>query len=50
MLIPEEEDSKEISQFSVISLLSVEGTIFFSTVAKWLDDFFCKNGITWTAL
>ena len=42
--IPKEEDSKTISQFRIISLLSVEGKIFFSIVAKRLADFFLKNG------
>lgn len=31
--IPEEENSSKIEQFGVISLLSVEGKIFFSIVA-----------------
>ncbi|XP_073720025.1 uncharacterized protein [Misgurnus anguillicaudatus] len=42
--IPKEEDSKTISQFRIISLLSVEGKIFFSIVAKRLAEFFLKNG------
>lgn len=42
--IPKEEDSKNISQFRIISLLSVEGNIFFSILAKQLADFFLKNG------
>jgi len=42
--IPKEEDSKIISQFRIISLLSVEGKIFFSIVAKRLAEFFLKNG------
>ena len=42
--IPKEEDSKNISQFRIISLLIVEGKIFFSIVAKRLADFFLKNG------
>lgn len=38
--IPKEEDSKTISQFCIISLLSVEGKIFFfGTVAKRLVEF-----------
>lgn len=41
--IPKEEDSKNISQFRIISLLSVEGKIFFSIVAKRLADFLLKN-------
>ncbi len=43
VLIPREEDSKEISQFRIITLLSVEGKIFFSIEAKQLADFFLKN-------
>lgn len=43
VLIPKEEDSKEISQFRIISLLSVEGKIFFGIVPKRLADFFLKN-------
>ncbi|GAA6109066.1 uncharacterized protein LOC109140823 [Tachysurus ichikawai] len=42
--IPKEVDSKTISQFRIISLLSVEGKIFFSIVAKRLAEFFLKNG------
>lgn len=41
--IPKEEDSKDISQFRIMSLLSVEGKIFFSIVAKRLAVFFLKN-------
>ncbi|KAK0134731.1 Retrovirus-related Pol polyprotein from type-2 retrotransposable element R2DM [Merluccius polli] len=42
--IPKEEDSKNISQFRIISLLSVEGKIFFSIIAKRLALFLLKNG------
>lgn len=42
--IPKEEDSKTISQFKIISLLSVEGKIFFSIAMKQLAEFFLKNG------
>ncbi|XP_077083545.1 uncharacterized protein LOC143736754 isoform X1 [Siphateles boraxobius] len=42
--IPKEEDAKEISQFRIVSLLSVEGKIFFNIVARRLADFFLKNG------
>ncbi|GAA6088617.1 uncharacterized protein LOC109140547 [Tachysurus ichikawai] len=42
--IPKEEDSKTISQFRIISLLSVEGKNFFSIVAKRLAEFFLENG------
>eukprot|EP00064_Thunnus_orientalis_P012462 superscaffoldBa00001914_g12497 len=37
------EDPTNISQFRIISLLSVEGRIFFSIVAKRLVDFLLKN-------
>ncbi len=42
--IPKEEDSKKIDQFRIISLLSVEGKIFFSIVARRLTDFLSSNG------
>ncbi len=32
--IPKEEDSKSIEQFHIISLLSVEGKIFFKIMAS----------------
>ncbi len=32
--VPKETDSSEINQFQAISLLSVEGKIFFSVLAK----------------
>lgn len=41
--IPKEEVSKTINQFRIISLLSVEGKIFFSIAAKWLSDFLASN-------
>ena len=43
VLIPKEEDSKKIGQFRMISLLSVEGKIFFSIVARRLSDFLSSN-------
>lgn len=43
VLIPKEEDSKRIDQFRMISMLSVEGKIFFSLVARWLSDFLSSN-------
>ncbi|KAJ8356215.1 hypothetical protein SKAU_G00190090 [Synaphobranchus kaupii] len=42
--IPKEEDSRRIDQFRIISLLSVEGKIFFSIVARRLADFLSNNG------
>ncbi|XP_063058826.1 uncharacterized protein LOC134452393 [Engraulis encrasicolus] len=41
--IPKEEDSKDISQFRTISLLSVEGKIFFSVLSRRLTEFLLKN-------
>lgn len=42
-MIPKEEDSQKIDQFRMISLLSVEGKIFFRVVARWLSDFLSRN-------
>lgn len=42
--IPKEEDSKNINQFRIISLLNVEGKIFFSVAARRLTDFLSNNG------
>lgn len=41
--IPKEEDSKNIDQFRIISLLSVEGKIFFSILARLLTDFLSSS-------
>lgn len=41
--IHKEVDSKNINQFQIISLLSVEGKIFFSIVAKRLAELFLMN-------
>lgn len=41
--IPKDKDSKKIDQFRIISLLSVEGKIFFSIVARRLADFLSSN-------
>lgn len=41
--IPKEEDSKNINQFRMISLLSVEGKLFFSIVSRRLTKFLLKN-------
>ncbi|XP_061733213.1 uncharacterized protein LOC133536595 [Nerophis ophidion] len=41
--IPKEEKSKNINQFRTISLLSVEGKIFFSLMARRLTDYLLKN-------
>ncbi len=41
--IPKEENSKNINQFRTISLLSVEGKVFFSIVSQRLTEFLLKN-------
>ncbi len=41
--IPKEENSKNINQFRTISLLSVEGKVFFSIVSRRLAEFLLKN-------
>lgn len=41
--IPKGEESSNIRQFHVISLLSVEGKIFFMIMAQRLTDFLLKN-------
>lgn len=41
--IPKEEDSSNIEQFRIISLLSVEGKIFFKIVSQRLNEFLLKN-------
>lgn len=43
MWIPTKEDSKSISQFRTISLLSVKGKIFFSILSRRLTEFLLKN-------
>ena len=41
--IPKEERAKKINQFRCISLLNVEGKIFFSLLSRLLVDFLLKN-------
>lgn len=41
--IPKEENSEKIDQFRMISLLSVEGKIFFSVMATRLTEYFLEN-------
>lgn len=41
--IPKEENSKNMDQFQSISLLSVEGNIFFSIISSRLTEFLLKN-------
>lgn len=43
ILIPKEKDSSDISQFRQISLLNVEGKIFFSVVARRLTTYLERN-------
>ena len=42
-LVPKEKNSESINQFRTISLLSVEGKIFFSILSKRLTHFLTKN-------
>ncbi|XP_060589724.1 uncharacterized protein LOC132744948 [Ruditapes philippinarum] len=42
-LIPKEKNSKNITQFRTISLLSVEGKIFFSILAKRMTTYMIEN-------
>ena len=42
-LIPKEKNSKDIGQFRTISLLNVEGKIFFSILAKRLTTYMVEN-------
>ncbi|XP_039590572.1 uncharacterized protein LOC120514312 [Polypterus senegalus] len=42
--IPKEENSTKLEHFRSISLLSVEGKIFFSILARRMTDFLLKNG------
>ena len=41
--IPKEKDSKGLNQFRPISLLNVEGEIFFSIMASMLTEFVMSN-------
>lgn len=42
--IPKEENSRHIKQLCTISLLSVEGKIFFSVLSRRLTEFVLQNG------
>ena len=42
--IPKEQDSKSISQFRPISLLNVEGKVFFAVMARRLTEYLTCNG------
>ena len=44
ILIPKEKDFRKIDQFRPISLLNVEGKIFFGVIAKRMTRFMINNG------
>ncbi|XP_059378226.1 uncharacterized protein LOC132114105 [Carassius carassius] len=48
--VPKEENSSTIDQFRTISLLSVEGKIFFSVLAKRMTSYMTENGYINTAI
>ena len=50
ILIPKEKNSSTIDQFRQISLLNVEGKIFFSVVAQRLSVFLQKNNFVDTSV
>ena len=50
ILIPKEKDSSEIGQFRQISLLNVEGKIFFSVVAHRLGGYLQRNNLIDTSI
>ena len=50
ILIPKEKDSSEIGQFRQISLLNVEGKIFFSVVAHRLAGYLQRNHLIDTSI
>ncbi|KAI5086482.1 hypothetical protein C0J45_23354, partial [Silurus meridionalis] len=50
ILIPKEKDSAEIRQFRQISLLNVEGKIFFSVVAHRLAGYLQRNNLIDTSI
>ena len=45
VLIPKEKESSDLSQFRMISLLNVEGKIFFSVVAQRLASYLERNSL-----
>ena len=45
VLIPKDKNSTEISQFRPISLLNVEGKIFFSVLAQRMSRYLLSNGL-----
>ena len=48
--IPKEKDSRKIDQFQPISLLNVEGKIFFGVIAKRMTRFVINNGYANTSI
>jgi hypothetical protein len=48
--IPKEKDSKTLGQFRPISLLNVEGKIFFSVIAQRLTKYLLSNGYVDTSI
>ena len=50
IFIPKERDSVEIGQFRPISLLNVEGKVFFSVVAQRLSSYLEKNSLIDTSV
>ena len=50
VFIPKEENSKGISQFRPISLLNIEGKIFFSILTKRLTAYLTTNGLIDTSV
>lgn len=44
VFIPKEKDSREISRFRSISLLSVEGKIFYAVLARGMTSYLLENG------
>lgn len=50
ILIPKEKDSSSIGQFRQISLLNVEGKIFFSVAAQRLSVFLQRNNFIDTSV
>ena len=50
VLIPKEKESTDISQFRPISLLNVEGKIFFSVIAQRVSCYLGKNNLVDTSV
>lgn len=50
VLIPKEKDSTDINQFRPISLLNVEGKIFFSVIAQRMTSYLERNNLVDTTI